>query len=45
LMGAVPRDADPCLLLARLTRRSFSQLGLRVGMSVFAQIKGAALIG
>jgi molybdate transport system ATP-binding protein len=45
LMGAVARDADPCLLLARLTRRSFSQLGLRVGMSVFAQIKGAALIG
>ena len=32
-------------LLARLTRRSCEQLQLRVGMAVFAQVKGAALLG
>jgi len=32
-------------LLARLTRRSCEQLQLRVGMKVFAQVKGAALLG
>lgn len=32
-------------LLARLTRRSCEQLRLQVGMDVFAQVKGAALLG
>jgi molybdate transport system ATP-binding protein len=31
-------------LLARVTRRSAEALGLRVGMGVFAQVKGAALL-
>ncbi len=31
-------------LLARVTRRSAEALGLRVGMVVFAQVKGAALL-
>lgn len=33
------------VLLARLTRRSSEQLRLLVGMNVFAQVKGAALLG
>lgn len=37
--GAGPR------LLARITRRSCDQLKLRAGMPVYAQIKGAALMG
>lgn len=32
-------------LLARLTRRSCEHLRLQVGMAVFAQVKGAALLG
>jgi molybdate transport system ATP-binding protein len=32
-------------LLARVTRRSAELLGLRSGMSVFAQVKGVALLG
>jgi molybdate transport system ATP-binding protein len=32
-------------LLARLTRRSCEQLQLRAGMAVYAQVKGAALLG
>ena len=32
-------------LLARLTRKSVVDLGLRAGLSVFAQIKGIALLG
>ena len=31
-------------LLARVTRRSATLLGLRVGQAVFAQIKGAAVL-
>jgi molybdate transport system ATP-binding protein len=30
-------------LLARITRRSFDQLGLTVDLGVYAQVKGAAL--
>jgi len=37
--------APDASLLARLTRRSCEQLQLRVGMKVFAQVKGAALLG
>ena len=36
-------EAAPCLL-ARVTRRSADVLGLRVGVSVFAQVKGVALL-
>jgi molybdate transport system ATP-binding protein len=36
--------ADGSALLARLTRRSVSALGLRPGLAVHAQIKGAALL-
>jgi len=32
-------------LLARLTRKSALQLGLAPGMTVYAQIKGVALLG
>jgi molybdate transport system ATP-binding protein len=43
--GAVSDDARPLpLLLARLTRRSVAQLQLVAGQTVFAQVKGAALI-
>jgi molybdate transport system ATP-binding protein len=38
------RVAPEACLQARLTRRSCEQLGLRVGMKVFAQVKGAALL-
>lgn len=41
----VLRVGDEADLLARLTRRSREHLGLRPGMPVFAQIKGAALMG
>ncbi len=37
--------AQGASLLARLTRRSCEQLQLHVGMAVFAQVKGAALLG
>ena len=36
--------ADGSALLARLTRRSVTALGLRAGLAVHAQIKGAALL-
>lgn len=32
------------MLLSRITRRSRDQLGLAVGMEVFAQVKSVALI-
>jgi molybdate transport system ATP-binding protein len=38
------RVAPDACLQARLTRRSCEQLGLRTGMAVFAQVKGAALL-
>jgi molybdate transport system ATP-binding protein len=38
------RTADGSALLARLTRRSVTTLGLKPGMNVHAQIKGAALL-
>jgi len=31
-------------LLARVTRRSAEHLGLRVGMALYAQVKGVALV-
>lgn len=37
--------APEVVLLARLTRRSCDVLGLVAGMKVFAQVKGAALLG
>lgn len=41
-----PANDEPAItLLARITRRSAVQLGLQPGMAVFAQIKGAALMG
>jgi molybdate transport system ATP-binding protein len=43
--GASGASGAPATLLARLTRRSAVQLGLQAGMRVFAQIKGAALMG
>lgn len=49
LLPAIPtaqaESAAGPLLLARVTRRSFDHLGLHRGLSVFAQVKGAALIG
>jgi molybdate transport system ATP-binding protein len=39
------KDQEEACLLARITRRSGEQLELREGMQVFAQIKGAALMG
>ena len=39
------RLASGAHLLARLTRRSCDHLALRAGMSVFAQVKGVALMG
>jgi molybdate transport system ATP-binding protein len=44
-LGAWGASGAPATLLARLTRRSAVQLGLQAGMRVFAQIKGAALMG
>jgi molybdate transport system ATP-binding protein len=38
------RVAPEACLQARLTRRSCEQLGLHIGMKVFAQVKGAALL-
>lgn len=38
------RLADGSALLARVTRRSVGTLGLRAGLAVHAQIKGAALL-
>ena len=38
------RLGDGSALLARLTRRSVSALGLAPGLAVHAQIKGAALL-
>lgn len=42
-VGHVPGDGAPHLL-ARVTRRSAEHLGLRVGLPVFAQVKGVALL-
>ena len=36
-------DAGGASLLARITRRSWDQLGLRSGMPVYAQVKGVSL--
>lgn len=41
----VREQKEPVLLLARLTRRSREALHLEPGQTVFAQIKGAALMG
>lgn len=38
-------SAPPCTILARVTRRSRDALQLAQGQSVYAQIKGAALMG
>ena len=38
-------NCDNHLLLSRITAKSIQQLGLTVGQSVFAQIKGIALLG
>ncbi|GGH32226.1 hypothetical protein GCM10007036_43930 [Alsobacter metallidurans] len=38
------QDGAGARLLARVTRRSWDQLGLRTGLPVFAQIKGVALV-
>ena len=38
-------NCDNHLLLSRITAKSIQQLGLIVGQSVFAQIKGIALLG
>jgi molybdate transport system ATP-binding protein len=40
----VQLDLGGSLLLARVTRRSATLLGLRAGQAVFAQIKGAAVL-
>ncbi len=37
-------DADGAPLLARITRRSHDQLGVTVGMAVWAQVKATALL-
>lgn len=37
-------DAGGAPLLARITRRSHDQLGIRVGMTVWAQVKATALL-
>ena len=42
--GADAQPAAPVWLLARITRRSADALGLRPGDSLFAQIKGVALM-
>ena len=41
----VQLDAAGTLLLARVTARSADALGLRVGQSLFAQVKGVAILG
>jgi len=41
----VKLNCDNHLLLSRITAKSIRQLGLVVGQSVFAQIKGIALLG
>jgi molybdate transport system ATP-binding protein len=41
----VKLNCDNHLLLSRITAKSIQQLGLVVGQSVFAQIKGIALLG
>lgn len=38
-------DAGGVPLLARITRKSSAQLGLKPGMAVFAQVKSVALLG
>ena len=40
----VALDAAGTALLARITRRSCQQLALAVGDTVFAQVKGVALV-
>lgn len=37
-------DAGGCLLLSRITRKSSSQLGLKPGCELFAQVKSVALL-
>ena len=37
-------DAAGVRLLARITQKSLDQLGLKVGLAVFAQIKGVAVL-
>ena len=41
----VKLNCDNHLLLSRITAKSITQLGLTSGQSVFAQIKGIALLG
>ena len=41
----VKLNCDNHLLLSRITAKSITQLGLTIGQSVFAQIKGIALLG
>jgi molybdate transport system ATP-binding protein len=41
----VALDAGGCTLLARVTSRSATALGLRPGLAVYAQIKGVAILG
>ncbi|GAB4360672.1 MAG: hypothetical protein Kow0026_23170 [Oricola sp.] len=43
LLLALGRDGAGAHLLARVTRRSWDQLGLADGLTVFAQVKSAAL--
>ena len=38
-------DAGGTALIARITRRSSAQLGLRPGLRMWAQIKSVALLG
>ena len=40
----VKLDAEGTVLLSRVTRKSRVQLGLEVGMSIYAQVKGVALV-
>ena len=40
----VALDAGGARVLARITQRSLQQLGLAPGMTVYAQIKGIALL-
>jgi molybdopterin-binding protein len=42
LVGLTLGDGNVALL-ARITRRSMGTLGLRAGLTVYAQIKGVAL--
>jgi molybdopterin-binding protein len=41
----VALDVGGCPLLARITCRSAIALGLRAGLVLYAQIKGAAILG